>query len=110
MYVSQLGKIIKAVKQYAEGGCQLGEVALVLDMPLNQLQTLLALNDIISLGGCPLPSVDYQDILNVIMLYYALVPFNQFTLTVFGNSSDGSVSATTIHEDARQRLMKYRDR
>jgi len=72
MYIYQIRNILDAIRDYVEGDIGLLELSQTLKMPYPRLETLFLSAGIIGLNANIQPESEYQDAVNVIMLYYAM--------------------------------------
>jgi len=93
MLISQIGGILDAIEKYHDEDISLFELAAALDMPVDKLQTFLSWNNVIDGNNRPQPWINYQDIVNLITLYFAMKPTHEFKFTVFGDKNDGYAEA-----------------
>ena len=83
MYLQQISKILETCKKFVDGDIALFELADALGEPLSKLHTLLTANDIIDFNSRVHPWINYQDLVNVICLYYAMASYKDFKLIGF---------------------------
>lgn len=93
MLLSHLEVILNMIQRYHHDTAYLYELATALEMPLNKLEALLTWNNMIDGNNKPHPWINYQDIVNVITLYYAMKPTHEFKFTVFGDPDSGYAAA-----------------
>jgi len=84
MDISRLNHILKTCERFVNREAPLYEIADALEEPLNKLYPLFWANEIIDASSNPQPWVRYQDIINTILLFYAMRPYHSFMTTAFG--------------------------
>jgi len=84
MRISRIKTILDACERFNNREIYLFQLADVLDEPSNKIHALLLHNDIIDYNGDPLPWVNYQDVVNTILMFYAIKPYHYFIETIYG--------------------------
>lgn len=84
MQISRLKKIQDTVQAFVDGESQLANIADALDEPLNKIYSLFSSNELIDPYSKIEPWITYQDIINTILLFYAMKPYHAFMQTSFG--------------------------
>lgn len=84
MDISRISDIRNYIEAFIEGEAQLFDIANILDEPLNKIHALFLYNNLIDGDSKPQPWVNYQDIVNTILLFYTLRLYHQFMTTTFG--------------------------
>lgn len=78
MNISGIQTILDICKWFVDGNAMLGDLADALDEPLGKLHTLLSSNGIIEINGDICPGIASQDLVNTILLYYAMRYYHGF--------------------------------
>lgn len=78
MNIAKIQTIFTTCRRFVDNEAELYELADALEEPLVKLQTLLIGNGIIELSGNVNPCITYQDLVNVILYYYASTSYHEF--------------------------------
>jgi len=84
MQISQIKLVQDVALALIDGKAAIYNLADALEEPLNKIHALLLNNEIIDGSGEIQPWVNYQDIVNTILLFYAMRPYHSFITTAFG--------------------------
>ena len=79
MYIYTVRTILDGIRKFSQGELTAFELSDVLGIKYPALEVLFITGGIIDLHADKLPSADYQDIVNVIMLYLAMSQKVNFT-------------------------------
>ena len=72
MYIYKIRGILDAIREFSAGSCSLLVLAQTLQMPYHRLETLLLSAGIIDGSATLSLDAQYQDVVNVIQLYFAM--------------------------------------
>ena len=72
MYIYKIRGMLDAIYEFSAGSCSLLELAQTLQIPYPRLETLLLATGIIDGSATLSLDAQYQDVVNVIQLYYAM--------------------------------------
>jgi len=83
MNISRISAILYACQKFADQNLELWQLAALLEEPFDKLRALFSANNIIELGGALNPGITTQDVVNTILMFYALKPYHTFVETAF---------------------------
>ena len=82
MNIREIQHIIRAIREYCHGDGLLGEISNALQESPDKIELLFYHNNIIASDGKFCGGVEEQDVINIVLFYYALKASKKFEVTV----------------------------